>query len=202
MVVPFKEAVVDPTFSYLSSLDNQMKSVVNSSLKPDEKIKKYNHLLDNFRIGVPEKSLVPAEDNISSQPSIVQKQLTKYSPIAVVARRRLQSQIQKLSRLHKSLREELDEIDLDDDTKEATDPSLNANLSESALEEAEVTLTPEDRAKDILRTKKKKAKEGVYSRVIQGLQTADKFAAAVKSLPSKRTRRPPEWYKKSAGYVK
>ena len=56
MVVPFKEAVVDPTFSYLSNLDEKMKGIVESQLKPDEKIKQYNYLLDNFRLSVPDQN--------------------------------------------------------------------------------------------------------------------------------------------------
>lgn len=51
MVVPFKETVSSPNPSYLSSLDKKMTSVVNSNIKPDEKIKLYNQLLENFMIG-------------------------------------------------------------------------------------------------------------------------------------------------------
>jgi hypothetical protein len=58
-VVPFKEAISNPQPSYLSSLDQQMKNVVNSNAKADEKIKLYNQLLENFLIQTQQNEAPP-----------------------------------------------------------------------------------------------------------------------------------------------
>ena len=177
MVVPFKEAVIDPTFSYLSALDEQMKVVVNSTLKPDEKIKQYNHLLDNFRLGVPARTETTLEQTPQPvpQPSSVYITKRKKTPwLDILSQKKLQSQIKKLSQIHQSITDKLEasEEEEEDLEKSQLDKFVDVNetlssdqYKEDIVEEKKAKERAEKKKENLLQNYLKNTVEGKRSRI-------------------------------------
>lgn len=199
MVVPFKEAVVDPTFPYLSSLDEQMKVVVHSSLKPDEKIKQYNRLLDNFRLGVPDRSEVPQEASPPHPPPLPLQTIKEEKPSYqletknIAYRKHIQAQLKKLNSVEQRLKRQLAfEPEFAEENSRNLDRSIFEN---SRFVDANETLSEDlqrSRLEDSLTRKKKRA----VSNALKKITTNDLFAESQKVLPPVRQRKPPSWFSK------
>ena len=183
MVVPFKEAVVDPTLPYHSSLDGKMKAVMHSSLKPDEKIKQYNHLLDNFRLGVPERR--EEAEEVVETPTVQKPRRFK----VFLAKPRVKQYLRKYKRTatQKSAEEESGE------------PS---EIPEPAEEEEWVDEVSERKRKK-LGAREKKRKEGAQKAQevnLKKLATGGNFEASLSSLPTTRLRKQTQWYSQQGSY--
>ena len=192
MVVPFKEAVVDPTLPYLSSLDGKMKAVINSSLKPDEKIKQYNYLLDNFRLGVPERR-EEAEETVEEPAVKKPRRFTVY--MRRPSFKNISKKTQQNSAADEAIPEPVEEDEWADEVSDLKKKKLEALRAREQARQEKLQKAREARKQEKLqKAREAQNQQKSQQTILKNLSTGGNFEASLANLPATRSRQPTQWY--------